>query len=108
MITELIRRNGPDQLYKVVSARMLPGGDISRSSRRVKAYLLEAPVIFPTLNDEDLEGLIKKVEVAARLRLASRATLSGELGYDHLAEVERQQQEPDPIPAPRPLEVDHA
>lgn len=102
MITELVRRNGPDQLYKVVSARVLPGGDISRSSRKVRAYLMETPVIFPTLNDEDLEGLIKKVEVAARLRLASRATLSGELGYDHLAEVERQQQEPDPTPAPAP------
>lgn len=108
-ITELVRRNGPDQLYKVTSSRVLPSGDISRSSRRVKAYLLETPIIFPTLNDEDLEGLIKKVELAARLRLASRQTLSGELGYDFIAEVERQQQEPadePPAPAPDPPKED--
>lgn len=102
VITELVRRHGPDQLYKVSTARVLPSGDISRSTRRVKAYLLETPLLFPTLNDEDLDGLIKKVESAARLRLASRATLSSEYGYDYVAEVERQQQEPPPDPAPAP------
>ncbi|PJI51734.1 hypothetical protein CTI14_54560, partial [Methylobacterium radiotolerans] len=54
VITELLRRNGPDQLYKVTTSKVLPSGDISRSSRRVKACLLETPLLFPTLNDEDL------------------------------------------------------
>lgn len=93
IVTELTRRNGPDQLYKVVTQRVLPGGDISKSTRKVKAWMLETPVLFPTVNDENLDGLVKKVETAAKLG-ASEQTLLAEMGYDPVLEAERKQQEP--------------
>lgn len=100
-VTELVRRNGPDQVYKVTTSRVLPGGDISKSTRKVKAWMLEVPILFPTVNDEDLNGLIKKVEVASRMGV-SQQTLYAELGYDYLAEVERRQQEPPQQPTSEP------
>ena len=100
VITELIRRYGPDQVYKVTSAKVLPSGDISRSSRKVKAYLLETPLMFPPLNDEDLPALIAKVQAAAQLRV-SQQTLVGELGYDYVTEQERRLAEPQPSAEPQ-------
>ena len=73
--------------------RVLPGGDISKSTRKVKAWMLETPVLFPTVNDENLDGLVKKVEAAAKLG-ASEQTLLAEMGYDPVLEAERRQQEP--------------
>ena len=101
VITELTRRFGPDQVYKVVTSKVLPSGDISRSTRKVKAYLLETPLIFPTLNDEDLNALVAKVQAAAQLGV-SRQTLVGELGYDWVTETERRLAEPQDQPTADP------
>lgn len=96
--TELKRRNGKDRTYTVKRTKLLPGGDKSITGKRVRADLLDFPLIFPSLQDEDLGNLIQKVQVAASLRLASTATLSGELGYDYATEVDAlsTQNPPDP------------
>lgn len=84
---ELKRRYGPDQLYSVLETEMVAGVKKTRK-KRVTADLLEPNLIFPTLDDEDLQGLVEKVKAAAELRLASRQTLSGQMGYDPALEFE--------------------
>lgn len=96
---ELMRRNGPERLYTVQSVRLTPAGDRVVSKRRVSARLMEVPLGFPELNDEDLQGLVAQVRAAAELRLASRQTLAAQMGYDYAAEVEYLAGEA-PLPTP--------
>lgn len=103
---ELVRRHGADQTYLVkrVSAR---DGGLTRSVKRVrvKANLLEFPIALPTLQGEELDALVKKVEAAVKHRLASRQTLSAELGYDYALELENMTAEDAPAPASPPAET---
>lgn len=101
--TELIRRNGRDKRYSVRQVSVRHDG-LTRivSTRRVPAAQVEVPWVFPNVSTDDLEALVKKVDLAARRRLASTQTLMGELGYDPALERERLAAEgttPNPEPA---------
>lgn len=86
----LIRRYGPDKKYKVNKYKVNETTKaIDISSSRVPATRLEFPWTFPEINDEDAMGLVRRVQLAASFRLASQQTLSGQLGYDYAAELER-------------------
>jgi hypothetical protein len=91
---ELKRRFGPERRYikRIVKVR---DDGLTRvvSRKRVPAEQVEVPWVFPSLSTDDIIGLTKKVETAHRLGLASRQTLSGELGYDPSIEQERMQNE---------------
>lgn len=80
--TELIRRF-PDGTFVTKKG----------SRKRVPAALVEFPFNFPSLRNEDLTALVSKVKLAAEKRLASRETLTGELGYDPALERERMARE---------------
>lgn len=87
---ELIRRFGPDYKYKVNKYSVdETSKEIKTESTRVTADRLEFPWTFPEINDEDAMGLVRRVQLAAQFRLASQQTLSGQLGYDYAAELER-------------------
>lgn len=100
---ELVRRHGMDQTYLVKRVSIRDGG-LTRSVRRtrVKANLLEFPIALPTLQGEELDALIRKVEAAVKHRLASRQTLSAELGYDYALEIENMAAEDVLAPAKPP------
>jgi hypothetical protein len=99
--TELARRN-PDGLFITKKG----------SRKRVPVSQVEFPFNFPSLQNEDLPALVAKVSLAAKNRLASRETLTAELGYDPALEKERlaseEAQNPAPQPGRRPGEEDPA
>ncbi len=80
MLRTELRRRHPGKTFKTKAGR---GG------RTVSADLVEFPINFPSLRNEDLLTLVEKVKVAAEQRLASQETLSAELGYDWAAEQEK-------------------
>ena len=104
MVTELERRYGSGQLYTIAETRLTPDGLGKVVTRRkVPARALRFPWSFPSLQDEDLTALLAKVKLASDLKLASRNTLSGELNYDYLAELDllaAQEAAAPPPPAP--------
>ncbi|GAA5514779.1 hypothetical protein Dcar01_03540 [Deinococcus carri] len=78
--------------FRTELARRYPDGTFvtkKGSRKRVPASLVEFPFSFPSLRNEDLPALVAKVALAAKNRLASRETLTGELGYDPALEKER-------------------
>lgn len=104
---ELKRRYGPDRTYIVKRVTVRDDGLTRVVTRhKVKAELLEFPLALPTLQGEELDALVKKVALAATRGLASRQTLSAELGYDYALEVENMAQEQPPQPAPVPSDDD--
>jgi len=87
--TMLIRKFGAKARYTVKKYRANDNGGIDVSSSRVPATRLEFPWLFPEINDEDAMGLVRRVQLAAQFRLASQETLSGMMGFDWAAELER-------------------
>lgn len=97
--TELVRRHGPTRKYGKRVVRVRDDGRTRVvENRRVPANQLEVPWVFPNVDTDDLVSLVRKVELAAKLRLASKQTLSGELGYDPALENERMAAEGDSTP----------
>ena len=91
---ELKRRFGDAQRYTVRRVTVSEDGLTRKvETKKVSADVLEGPWLFPSLRNEDLEALEKKVRVANELTLASKQTLAGELGYDYALELERMAQE---------------
>lgn len=87
---EMVRRYGPNARYTVKKYKVSEkGGGVDVSTSRVPIERFEFAWLFPEINDEDAMGLVRKVQLAAEFKLASRQTLSGELGYDYAAELER-------------------
>ncbi|MGL4230395.1 MAG: hypothetical protein ACRCWJ_03430, partial [Casimicrobium sp.] len=94
MTLELRRRNGTRALYKQTRVRTLNGGrDRNVSTVQVPAERVEIPWNFPPLNTMDTAAIVAKVQAAALLQLASKRTLSQELGYDPALENERMAEE---------------
>lgn len=87
---ELKRRFGPDRKYKVQVVE--PSADGLSQKKRTKMVLadrLEFPWVFPQINEDTLEQLVRKVEAALKHHLISPQTAAGELGFDPAEEVER-------------------
>jgi len=92
--TEIKRRDGPDKKYTVKKYKTREGGALDISTSQVPIDIFEFAWLFPEINDEDAMGLVRKVELSAERKLASKQTLSGLLGYDWAAEVERMSRDP--------------
>jgi hypothetical protein len=88
MRLELKRRNGITQTYKVRKSKVLPGGDISYSTKRLPADMLYFPWQFPAIESESVTELISKLRFATEKELISDATLAAKLGIDHALEQE--------------------
>ena len=103
--TELERRYGAGQLYTVTDTKVTPDGLGKVVTRRkVTARQLNLPISFPSLDDSSLLDLIAKVQAASALGLASRGTLSGEMGYNwpdeaELLAAQKAAEPPPPVPA---------
>ncbi|MHA0043006.1 hypothetical protein [Deinococcus sp. PEB2-63] len=78
--------------FRTELTRRYPDGTFTTkkgSRKRVSAAQVEFPFNFPSLQNEDLTALIAKINLVARERLASRQTMTAELGYDPAAEAEK-------------------
>lgn len=94
MQTELVRRFGAERLYLTKKVKVRDQGRTRTvTDRMVPATMLEFPWLFPSLRSEDMDGLVAKARLASDLGLASRQTLSGELGYDWALELENMSNE---------------
>lgn len=92
--TELKRRFGPAQLYRVETLER-HGDRVVRTSHRVTADMLELPVSLPAVNSDDADMLINKVRFAREQGWLSNQTGAGLLGLDLLQELEQLAQEGD-------------
>lgn len=101
---ELVRRHGPNQTYRKRSVQVRDDGRTRVvTTRRVTAAQVEGGWVFPDVSSDDVANLVLKARTAAQLRLASRQTLSGMLGFDPAIELERMSVEGD-APGPQPPE----
>lgn len=93
---ELVRRYGPDKLYRVVRV-IDEDGKRTRLTEYVPASELEIPFALPPVRDEEATDL-KVVEYAHANGLISDQTATERLGFDPALESERlsDDNEPDP------------
>jgi hypothetical protein len=93
--TELKRRYGPAQTYRV-ETRSTKGGRVVTESEQVTADLIELPVTLPEITADDAEGILAKVQYARSQGWVSSQTGAGMLGLDLLAELDLLSSEPAP------------
>ncbi|MCA1807587.1 MAG: hypothetical protein LC687_07050 [Actinobacteria bacterium] len=94
MRVELKRRNGPDHKYTVKKYKISDKGALDIITKKVPIDVFEFAWLFPEINDEDTMGLVRRAQLAVEHKLASKQTLSGLLGFDWAAEVERKTRDP--------------
>lgn len=87
---ELTRRFGLDRTYTLTTWDVKDDGKTRvKRTRKVRVDRIEIPWVFPDLTQDALADTLRRVELAARLGLASPQTLSGTLGYDPSEEEHR-------------------
>lgn len=86
--TELKRRYGPAQTYKVETLER-KGGRVITVTSRVTANMLQLPVNLPDVTEEDAVALIEKVRFSRDQGWLSSQTGAGMLGIDLLQELEQ-------------------
>lgn len=99
MRAELIRRFGPERLYKIRdSAEVFQAKDINGDpatpkrkpkTKKVRAQDLYFPWNLPDLNEYSLRESLERATLAAQLNLASPQTLAASMGFDPVEEQER-------------------
>jgi hypothetical protein len=98
--TELKRRYGPGQLYKVETLEP-KGGRVIKVSERVTADMLELPVTLPEITVDSAADLLANIKYARGQGWLSGQTGAGLLGLDLLQELEQLASEgDDPSDAP--------
>lgn len=88
MRLELIRRNGKAKMYRVRKSKVIPGGDISYTTKLLPASMLYFPWQFPNIESETVAETLSKLSFAAERDLIGNPTIAGKLGFDYALEQE--------------------